>query len=156
MFARYLAVAPIPRPRVRRPAAPQAVHWWTDQHVWLQVLSGAALVAVVGLGACLLLRFVLPVLLRTMIQPIQEAVTLPFVAVLAPEFLVTSTLRAVGRPPLRIAYDFGDLVSWTARFCRSVVYVSLSTLARAARASHPAVTAVLFGGLALGRVVGRW
>jgi hypothetical protein len=155
MFAHLLAAAPTPRPPARRPAAPQ-VQWWADQHVWLQVLSDAAVVAVVALGAGLILRYVAPMLLRSLIEPVQEAVTLPFVAVLAPEFLLTSTLRAVGRPPLRAAYDFGDLVSWAARFCRGAVYVSFSTLSRAARATPLWVTAVLFGGLALGRVVGRW
>lgn len=93
--------------------------------------------------ACLVVRFAVPVVLRTLVEPVREAISLVAAVLVLPEYWVSRTRRREGGTPSPFAYAYGDGVARLA--CvgdRSVVLV-LRSLARAAVAVHPIVVGLL-------------
>ncbi|WIX99564.1 hypothetical protein QRX60_36745 [Amycolatopsis mongoliensis] len=103
-------------------------------------LATSAFVVVV---ACLAVRFALPVVLRTLVEPVRETISLVAAVLVLPEFWISRTRRRDGGTPSPFAYAYGDGIARLA--CvgdRSVVLV-LRSLARAAVAVHPIVVGLL-------------
>jgi hypothetical protein len=107
-------------------------------------------------AACVIVRFLLAPVLRALIEPVQEVITVLAITVLLPEYALTTAMRGLGRQPLRVAYDFGDSVSWSARQARNTIHSVLRISSLAAGRVPPAITAMIAGGIALGHAVGRW
>jgi hypothetical protein len=120
------------------------------------VFQTVAVVAVSAGTACVIVRFLLPPVLRALVEPAQEVIDVLAMTMLLPEYALTTAMRGLGRQPLRVSYDFGDSVSWSARQARTTVRSLLGISARMVRRMPPAITAVIAGGIALGHAVGRW
>jgi hypothetical protein len=123
---------------------------------WVSAAHAIVAAAVVSAGACIGIRFLAPAVLHGMIKPVQDGIALVAIAILLPEYLVTTALRRFDRRPPRLAYDLGDCVSWLASLAGATVSVILGASSRAADSVHPAVVAVLAAGLVLGHSLGQW
>jgi hypothetical protein len=138
----------------RRPASRTAVqHWWTDPHVWRLIVESAAVVVASALLAALLVRWVLPPVLRAVIAPVQDAISALATLVVLPEYLVTTVLRHADRKPPRLAYDYSAAVTGVARYGRTAAGLLLGGVSRGAAKAHPLLVAVGFGALALAQVL---
>jgi hypothetical protein len=154
---RLLAAAP---PRVwDGPAPPPAAarDLWADlQAGLLHVFQTLAVVAVTAAVSCVAVRYLVPVALRVLMRPVQDAISLLATAAVLPEYLLTTVLRATGRAPLPAAYAFDDMVAWWARTMRGAAQLVLELSSRTARRMHPLITALIAGGIALRLAVGSW
>jgi hypothetical protein len=74
---------------------------------------------------------------------------------LLPEYVLTTIMRGMGKSPLRISYDFGDAVVWTARTLRATVRIVFDGAARAGYSVPPTVIAVISGGIVLAHALGQ-
>lgn len=93
--------------------------------------------------ACIAVRFVLPALLRTLVEPAREVVSLIAAVLVLPEYWISRARRRNGGTPHHFAYVYGDgVVRLAALGDRSVVLL-LRSLARAAIAVHPIAVAVV-------------
>lgn len=113
------------------------------------------LVALVIAVTCVVIRWVVPLTLRILTRPLQDSIAAVAGLVLLPEYLLTTIMRRMGRSPFCIAYDLGDATAWTVRTLCVTVRITFGGLSRAARSVHPAIVAVISGGIALGHVLGQ-
>lgn len=147
--AALLLVAPVRRP------APKVLahHWWTNAHVWRLIGESTAVVVASALAATLLVRWVVPPVLRAVITPIQDGIGALATLIVLPEYLVTTALRHADRRPPRLAYDYSAAVTGVARQGRAVAGLLLGGVSRGAAKAHPLLVALAFGALALARVL---
>lgn len=127
------------------PALESAIHF----------VRSIILVAVIVTIACVAIRWVVPPVLEILTRPLQDSIAAMAGLVLLPEYALTTIMRRMGRPPFGIAYDLGDAIAWAVRTLRVTVQVVFDNLARVARGTHPAIVAVISGGIALGHVLGQ-
>jgi hypothetical protein len=144
-------LAPVPK-KAFRPAV--IYHWWTDPHVWRLIAEGAAVVVASALVAAVLVRWILPPLLRAVIAPIQDGIGATAALAVLPEYLVTSAIRHAGNRPPRLAYDYSALVTGIARQGSSVTGRLLGGLSRGAAKAPPVLVALAVGAVALAGVLG--
>jgi hypothetical protein len=105
--------------------------------------------------ACVVVRWVLPFILQSLAEPIQDGIAVLAGLMLLPEYVLTTIMRRMGKSPLRISYDLGDVVIWTARTLRATVRIVFDGAARAGPRIPPALVAVISGGLALAYTLGQ-
>jgi hypothetical protein len=105
-----------------------------------RALPGLFLVVAV---ACLVVRFVVPVALRTLIEPARDAVTLLAALLVLPEYWVSRARRRAGGTPPHLAYVYGDGVTRLAWLGDRGVVLVLRSLARAAVTIHPLVVGLV-------------
>lgn len=113
------------------------------------------LVVLVITATCVAVRWVVPLILRILARPLQDGIVAVAGIVLLPEYLLTTIMRRRGRSPFCIAYDLGDATAWTVRTLCATVRITFGGLSRAARGVHPAIIAVISGGITLGHVLGQ-
>ncbi|WP_328612529.1 hypothetical protein OHS18_24450 [Amycolatopsis sp. NBC_00355] len=101
-----------------------------------QALPGLALVVAL---ACLIVRFAVPVALKTLIEPARDVVTLVAALLVLPEYWVSCARRRAGGAPPHFAYLYGDGVTRLAWLGDRGVVLVLRSLARAASTVHPLV-----------------
>jgi hypothetical protein len=109
-----------------------------------RALPGLFLVVAV---ACVVVRFVVPVALRTLIEPARDVVTLVAALLVLPEYWVSRSRRRAGGTPPHLAYIYGNGVTHLAWLGDRGVVLVLRSLARAAVTVHP---------LAVGLVAAIW
>ncbi|MBP2184569.1 hypothetical protein [Amycolatopsis magusensis] len=88
---------------------------------------------------CLTIRFVLPVALRSVVEPARDFVMVVAALLVLPEYLVSRRHRLDGRTPPQLAYLYGDGVARLAWAGDRAVVLVLRSLARAATTVHPIV-----------------
>lgn len=103
-------------------------------------LATSALVVVV---ACLAVRFALPTVLRTLVEPARELVSLVAAVLVLPEYWISHARRRDGRTPPSFAYAYGEGVNRLACLGDRSVVLALRSLARAAVAVHPIAVGLL-------------
>jgi hypothetical protein len=111
------------------------------------------LVVVVAALSIVVVRWVAPVLLASLVAPIQDGIAVVAGLLLFPEFVATTALRRLGRSPWCAVYDVGDVLGWWVRTARGTVRVVLDGLARGAQRVPPGVVAVVSGALVLGHTL---
>ncbi len=105
-----------------------------------RALPGLFLVVAV---ACLVVRFVVPVALRTLIEPARDAVTLLAALLVLPEYWISRARRRAGETPPHLAYVYGDGVTRLAWLGDRGVVLILRSLSRAAVTVHPMVVGLV-------------
>ncbi|MEV4145433.1 hypothetical protein AB0J40_17305 [Amycolatopsis sp. NPDC049691] len=105
-----------------------------------QALPGLAVVVAM---ACLVVRFVVPVALRTLVEPARDVVTLLAALLVLPEYWVSRAHRRAGGTPPHLAYLYGHGVTRLAWLGDRGVVLTLRSLARAAVAVHPLVVGLV-------------
>jgi hypothetical protein len=104
---------------------------------------------------CVVVRWLLPFVLHSITEPIQDGIAVLAGLMLLPEYILTTIMRRMGKSPLRISYDFGDVVVWIARTLRVTVRIVFDGAARACYSIPPTVVAIISGGLALAHTLGQ-
>lgn len=111
------------------------------------VLHVALLAAVVIAFACLTVRWLLPLALRTLLEPLQDAIDILAAGMLFPEYWLSwASRRVIGRPP-QLAYEYGSAVAWMARLVHSLIDRCFRGLEVAANAVPLTLIAVAAGGI---------
>lgn len=105
-----------------------------------EALPGLLLVMTV---ACVSVRFVVPVALRTLIEPARDAVTLIAALLVLPEYWVSTARRRAGEAPPHLAYVYGNGVTRLAWLGDRGVALALRSLARTAVRVHPLVVGLV-------------
>lgn len=100
------------------------------------------LILVVAL-ACLLVRFVVPVVLKALIEPVREIVGVLAALLVLPEFWISTARRREGGAPPHLAYVYGNGVGRLAYLGYRGVGTVLRSLARAATTVHPLVVGIV-------------
>lgn len=121
----------------------------------IRFFQSITLVALIIAVACVVVRWVVPLVLEILIKPLQDGIAAVAGLALLPEYALTTIMRWMGRSPFRIAYDLGDAIAWVVRTSCVTVRITFDGLSRAARSVHPAIVAVISGGIALGHVLGQ-
>jgi hypothetical protein len=103
-------------------------------------LATSVLVVVV---ACLAVRFALPTILRTLVEPAREIISLVAAVLVLPEYWFSRARRRDGSTPSPFAYAYGDGVTRLACLGDRSVVLMLRSLARAAVAVHPIAVGLL-------------
>ncbi|WP_410572833.1 hypothetical protein [Amycolatopsis sp. cmx-4-61] len=109
-----------------------------------QALPSLILVVAV---ACLVVRFVVPIMLRTLIEPARDVVTLLAAVLVLPEYWLSQARRRAGGAPPHFAYVYGNGVTRLAWLGDRGVVLVLRSLARVAVSVHP---------LAVGLAAAAW
>lgn len=110
------------------------------------VLQGFLLIAAMAATACAVARWVMPVVLRAAVGVLDDAVVVAAGLVLLPEYWLSTQVRAHGRCPPRMAYEFGNAVAASACRARQVLRAVCLGLAKAAAVVHLGVVATIAGG----------
>lgn len=131
------------------PHTPEVDTWAQLQAGTLHILQTITIVTLTGAVSCVAVHYLLPVMLRLLMRPVQDGIWLLAATALLPEYLLTTALRTTGRPPLAAAYAFDDAIIWSAQTARSTAELILRLSSRTAQRVHPAVTALIAGGIAL-------
>lgn len=121
----------------------------------ISFVQSIILVALIVTVTCVVIRWIVPLTLEILTRPLQDGIAAVAGLVLLPEYALTTIMRRMGRSPFRIAYDFGDTIAWIVRTLCATVRITFGGLSRAARSVHPAIVAVISGGIALGHVLGQ-
>jgi len=100
------------------------------------------LIVVIGL-ACVAMRFVVPVALRALIEPLREVVGVLAALLVLPEFWISTARRRDGGTPPYLAYVYGNGVGRLATLGHQGVGTALRSLARAATTVHPLVVGII-------------
>lgn len=121
----------------------------------MRFFQSITLIALITAVACVVVRWIVPLVLEILTKPLQDGIAAVAGLVLLPEYALTTIMRWMGRSPFRIAYDLGDAMTWVVRTSCVTVRITFEGLSRAARSVHPAIVAVISGGIALGQVLGQ-
>ena len=95
------------------------------------------------LVACLAVRFVVPSVLRALVAPAREIVSLVASVLVLPEYWISHSRRRKGGTPPHFAYVYGDGIARLACLGDSSIVLLLRSLARAALTVHPIAVALL-------------
>ena len=109
-------------------------------------LQGLLLVAAFAATACAVARWVVPIVLRSAVDVLDELVVAVAGLALLPEYWLSSQIRAHGRCPPRLAYEFGRVVAVLACQAQQVLRRLCLGFAKAATAVHPGIVATIAGG----------
>lgn len=74
-------------------------------------LREAILIVVIACSACVLVRWVVPAVLRAVSGPLADGVAVLAACLLLPEYLVSSHARRRGSAPPHLAYEYGSAVA---------------------------------------------
>ncbi|MDQ3763196.1 MAG: hypothetical protein M3460_16610 [Actinomycetota bacterium] len=121
----------------------------------LRIVEAIILAALAITVACIVVRWILPPVLEILARPLQDGIAAMAGLILLPEYALTTIMRRMGKAPLHISYDLGDAIAWMARTLCSAVRVILSGISRTARCVHPAIIAVISGGITIGQTLGQ-
>jgi hypothetical protein len=92
---------------------------------------------------CLAVRYLLPVVLTALVEPLCGIVGMFAALLVLPEFWVSTACRRGGGGPPHLAYLYGDGVCRLARIGHQGVRLSLQSLARAAHTVPPVAVALV-------------
>jgi hypothetical protein len=106
-------------------------------------LRGLLSLIVLAAMTCLAVRYVLPVVLKALIEPLRGVLGMIAALLVLPEFWISTASRRGGGGPPHFAYVYGNGVVRLALLGHRAVGVVLRSLARAARAAHPVAVAVV-------------
>jgi hypothetical protein len=118
------------------------------------LLREVLLLGVVGVSAPVVVRWLLPAVLRLLLEPLLDVIGFAAACLLLPEYLVSTVARRRTGAPPSIAYEYGALVAGAAglvqrvlrRACRLLAVVAQNVPAAAAAAMAIGVhLAVLLG-----------
>lgn len=110
-------------------------------------LQGLLLVAVVAASACVVVRWLVPILLRAVVDVLEDIVAVTAGVLLLPEYWLSTALRAWGGCPPQVAYEFSAAIASVAHHLQRILRRLCLGLARAATAVQPALVATVAGGL---------
>jgi hypothetical protein len=94
-------------------------------------------------AVCLAVRYLLPVVLTALVEPLCGVVGMLATLLVLPEFWISTACRRDGGGPPHLAYLYGDGVCRLARIGHRGVRLFLQSLARAARTVPPAAVALV-------------
>jgi hypothetical protein len=92
---------------------------------------------------CLAVRYLVPVVLTALVEPLCGVVGMFAALLVLPEFWISTACRRNGGGPPHLAYLYGDGVCRLARIGHRGVRLSLQSLARAARMVPPVAVALV-------------
>lgn len=118
------------------------------------VAYGAVIVAMVIALSIVTVRWLLPLALRILLEPLRHTVDIAAACLLLPEYwLSTASRRFVGAPPYW-AYEYGTAVSWVARLIHAILDRLFRGLDSVAGAVPFLVIAVAAGGITISQLMG--
>lgn len=94
-------------------------------------------------AVCLAVRYLLPVVLTALVEPLCGVVGMFAALLVLPEFWISTGYRRNGDGPPRLAYLYGDGVCRLARIGHRGVRLCLQSLARAAHTVPPVAVALV-------------
>jgi hypothetical protein len=121
---------------------------------WSALGHDVVVVVLTAVVACVLTRWILPLLLRSFTPAAVDFVGMAATLVLLPEYLTTTALRRAHRPPWKAAYVFGDAVAWSAVAAQTITRSVLLGLSVMTRRIPLVLVASAAGALALARLLG--
>ncbi|WP_406629277.1 hypothetical protein [Amycolatopsis sp. WGS_07] len=104
-------------------------------------LHGLGVSALVIAVVCLAVRFVLPAVLKVLVEPVRGCVSLAAALLLLPEYWLSRSRRRGGAVPAQFAYAYGDGIVQLAGLGDRGVVLLLRSLAEAAATVHPLAVA---------------
>ncbi|WP_275295683.1 hypothetical protein [Amycolatopsis sp. La24] len=104
-------------------------------------LHGLVTAALVIAVVCLAVRFLLPVVLHLLVEPVRDCVSLAAALFLLPEYWVSRSRRREGTVPIPFAYAYGDGIAHLAGLGDRSVVLLFRSLARAAAKAPPLAVA---------------
>jgi hypothetical protein len=111
------------------------------------IFLGLLLVILAAAAAPVIVRWILPVVLRVAVDILTDLILVVAGLILLPDFWVSVNCRSSGRCPPKLVYEFGSLVAAVAshsqRFARRVCLGFIRT----AEMAHPGIIAVIAGTL---------
>ncbi|MEQ0565600.1 hypothetical protein ABJI51_41530 [Amycolatopsis sp. NEAU-NG30] len=105
--------------------------------MWSAFPHAFATSVLVVVVTCLAVRFAVPAVLKTLVEPVRDIVSLTAAVLVLPEYWVSRARRRDGGTPSSFAYAYGDSVTRLARLGDRSVVLVLRFAARAAVAIHP-------------------
>jgi hypothetical protein len=103
--------------------------------------------------ACVVVRWLLPLVLRLSQRPLQDLIDLTAALLVLPECLLSSTCRRVVGMPPRISYEYAAAIGWAAHIVHSVLGRAFPVVARIAGRIPAPVVAVVAGCVEAGRMI---
>lgn len=94
-------------------------------------------------AVCLAVRYLLPVVLTALVEPLCGVVGMLAALLVLPEFWISTAYRRDRGGPPHLAYLYGDGVCRLARIGHRSVHLSLQSLARAAHTVPPVAVALV-------------
>ncbi|MBN6042027.1 hypothetical protein [Amycolatopsis sp. 195334CR] len=102
---------------------------------------------------CLVVRFVLPVVLAVLIEPLRGVVLVVAAVLVLPEYWVSAASRRRHGCPPGLAYLYGSVVGWMAAIACRAVGVVCEGMANVAKIVHPALIGLVAASWQLLRLV---
>ncbi|MFD2474141.1 hypothetical protein [Amycolatopsis silviterrae] len=104
-------------------------------------LHGLGTSALVIAAVCLAVRFVLPAVLKILVEPARSCVSLTAALLLLPEYWLSRSRRREGALPAPFAYAYGDGIAHLAGLGERSVVLLLRSLAEASATVPPLAVA---------------
>jgi hypothetical protein len=109
------------------------------------MLAGLAWFVFLATMICLAVRYLVPVVLTALIEPLCGVVGMLAALFVLPEFWISTAYRRDGGCPPSLAYLYGEGVCRLARLGHRSVRLALRSLANAAHAVPPVLVVLVLG-----------
>jgi hypothetical protein len=109
------------------------------------MLAGLSWFLFVAATICLAVRYLVPAVLRAIVDPLCGLVGMLAALLVLPEFWISTAYRRDGGGPPSLAYLYGEGVCRLARLGHRAIRLTLRSLAKAANTVPPLAVALIVG-----------